>query len=127
KASTGTLGHLTDFGFAPGIAPLLRPAKAVGLAFTVRVPHLDATALHYAMSLVEPGEILVVDTTGQTTRAFLGAVTAYAALRAGVAAVVMDGMVTDWVDITRSGLQVWCRGTTSLTGKALSLEGALQV
>ena len=37
KASTGTLGHLTDFGFALGLAPLCRPAKAVGLAFTVRV------------------------------------------------------------------------------------------
>ncbi len=35
QMSTAALGHLTDFGFAEGLAPIFRPCKAVGRAFTV--------------------------------------------------------------------------------------------
>jgi len=127
KASTGTLGHLTDFGFASGLAPLCRPAKAVGLAFTVRIPDLDGTAVHYALSLARRGEVVVVDTSGQQARAAWGGVVNHAAIRAGIAGVVIDGPVTDWEEITASSLPVWCRGTTSVTARAITLEGAVEV
>src|SRR4051794_20067040 len=77
--TTGTLGHLTDFGFAEGLQPLTRPSKVVGIAFTVRMPQLDATAVHYALSLVERGEVLVIDTSGERRRAGWGGVVTYAA------------------------------------------------
>src|SRR5262245_7378659 len=72
SVTTGTLGHLTDFGFADGVSSLTRPQKAVGLAFTVRAPILDGTILHYAVNLVQPNEVLVIDTTGERRRAFWG-------------------------------------------------------
>lgn len=126
--TTGSLGHLTDFGFAQGLQPLVRPAKAVGLAYTVRVPHLDGVAIHYALSHVQPGEVLVIDTSGQRNRAAWGGVTAYAAVKAGVVGVVVDGPVTDWEEITESGPPVWCNGgTCSLTGRKMGLEGAVQM
>lgn len=126
--STGSLGHLTDFGYARGLQPLVRPAKAVGPALTVRIPQLDATAVHYALNLIEPGEVLVIDTCGERDRACWGGVVAHAAARAGVAAVIVDGPVTDWEEITESGPPVWCRGgTSSITGRRLSLEGAVLV
>lgn len=125
KASTGSLGHLTDFGYAAGLDALLRPQKAVGLAFTVRVPTLDGTAVHYALNLIEPGEVLVIDTCGERNRACWGGVVAHAAVRAGVAGVIVDGPITDWSEITASGPPVWCRGLSSITGRRLGLEGEL--
>jgi 4-hydroxy-4-methyl-2-oxoglutarate aldolase len=127
QVTTGSLGHLTDFGLVEGAMPLTRPAKAVGPAFTVRVPALDATAVHYALNLIEPGEMLVVDTCGERKRACWGGVVGHAALRAGVAGVVVDGPVTDWEELTESGLPVWCwhGATTALTGRRLGFEGAV--
>jgi regulator of RNase E activity RraA len=125
--STGSLGHLTDFGFAHGLDALTRPQKAVGPAFTVRIPILDGTAIHYAVSLVEPGEVLVIDTSGERDRACWGGVVAHAALRAGVAGVVVDGPITDWGEVTESGPPVWCRGLSAITGRRLGLEGEIQV
>jgi len=125
SASTGTLGHLTDFGYAVGLEALTRPQKAVGPAFTVRIPVLDGTAIHYAMNLVKPGEVLVIDTSGERLRACWGGVVAHAAMRAGVAGVIVDGPITDWGEVTESGPPVWCRGLSSLTGRRLGLEGEL--
>jgi 4-hydroxy-4-methyl-2-oxoglutarate aldolase len=129
RVTTGSLGHLTDFGFASGLLPLVRPQKVVGPAFTVRTPRLDATPVHYALNLVQPGDVLVIDTCGERTRACWGGVVAHAALRAGVAGVIIDGPITDWEEITASGPPVWCYGglTSSITGRRLGLEGALQV
>jgi 4-hydroxy-4-methyl-2-oxoglutarate aldolase len=125
QVTTGSLGHLTDFGYALGLQALTRPAKAVGRAFTVRIPRLDATIVHYALNLIEPGEVLVLDTSGERERACWGGVVGHAALRAGVAGVVVDGPVTDWEEITGSGPPVWCRGLSSITGRRLGLEGAV--
>jgi 4-hydroxy-4-methyl-2-oxoglutarate aldolase len=129
QVTTGSLGHLTDFGFAAGLQPLVRPAKAVGPAFTVRIPQLDAVAVHYALNHIEPGEVLVIDTCGERRRACWGGVVAHAAARAGVEAVIVDGPVTDWEEITVSGPPVWCQGgaTSSITGRRLGLEGAVLV
>jgi 4-hydroxy-4-methyl-2-oxoglutarate aldolase len=127
KVTTGSLGHLSDFGCVAGAQPLVRPAKAVGPAFTVRIPALDATAVHYALNLIEPGEVLVIDTCGERRRACWGGVAALAAMRAGVAGVIVDGPVTDWEEITVSGPPVWCWGgrTSAITGRRLGLEGAV--
>jgi 4-hydroxy-4-methyl-2-oxoglutarate aldolase len=126
--TTGTLGHLTDFGYANGLQPLVRPSKAVGVAFTVKIPGLDGTALHQALSLVEPGEFLVVDTAGQRSRAMWGGIVSHAAVRAGVVGVAVDSPIVDWTEIVELGLPVWCAGgTTSTTGRRLGLEGQIQV
>lgn len=125
--STGTLGHLTDFGFVDGLHPLVRPSKAVGVAFTVRLPQIDGVALHYGITEIRSGEVLVIDTSGERRRALWGGVVAHAAKLAGIAGVVVDGPITDWEEVTASGVPVWCRGTTSLTGRRLGVEGAVQV
>ncbi|HVB09862.1 MAG TPA: RraA family protein [Bacillota bacterium] len=127
KVGTATLGHLTDFGFAPGLHPFKRPAKVVGLAYTVHIPRLDSSALHYALGQIQPGEVIVVDTTGESMRSPWGGGVTYAAKRAGAAGAVVDGVLTDWEELMSYGLDVWSRGFTSLTTRGLGLEGALQV
>jgi 4-hydroxy-4-methyl-2-oxoglutarate aldolase len=128
RVSTGTLGHLTDFGYARGLEPLHRPAKAVGPAYTVNLPQLDGVAVHFALSHIAPGDVLVIATGGEDHRAYWGGVTAHAALTAGVAAVVVDGPINDWEEVTASGVPVWCNGRTCpVTGRKLGLEGSVQV
>lgn len=127
KVGTATLGHLTDFGFAPGLVPFKRPAKVVGLAYTIHIPRVDSSAVHYALTQVQPGEVMVVDTTGETMRSPWGGGVTYAAQKAGAAGAVVDGMLTDWEELMAYGLDVWARGFTSLTTRGLGLEGALQV
>ncbi len=116
--STGTVGHWRSLGHAPGLQPLLRPAHAVGPVVTARVSAFDASAVHYAVSILREGEVLVVDTGGETVRAPWGGGTSYAAYQAGAAGVVVDAPVTDWDEITAMGVHTWSRGTTSLTYRA---------
>ena len=125
--TTGTLGHLTDYGYARGLQPIVRPSKAVGTAFTIRLPGMDGTALHYALSVVQPGDFICIDTSGETIRALWGGVVAHAADAAGVVGVVIDGPIVDWQELVETGTPVWCRGTTSITGRRLGLEGQVQV
>ncbi len=127
RTSTGTLGHLTDFGYAEGLQPIVRPSKVVGLAYTIRLPQIDGIALHYAVGDAQPGDILVIDTSGERRRALWGGVVAHAAKRAGIAGVILDGPMTDWEEVLESGVPVWCRGTSSLTGRRLGVEGAVLV
>lgn len=127
KSSTGTLGHLTDFGFVEGLQPISRPAHAIGPAYTIHLPQVDGVALHYALGDVEAGEVLVIDTSGERRRATWGGVVAHAAMRAGVKGVLVDGPITDWEEVMATGIPVWCRGTTSLTGRRLGFAGEVQV
>lgn len=113
--STGTVGHWRSLGHAAGLQPLLRPAQAVGPVVTARVSAFDAASVHYAVSILQPGEVLVIDTGGETVRAPWGGGTSYAAFQASAAGVIVDGPVTDWDEITTMGVQTWSRGTTSLT------------
>jgi 4-hydroxy-4-methyl-2-oxoglutarate aldolase len=116
--STGTLGHWKSLGYAHGLEPLLRPAHAVGEVVTARISAFDASSVHYAVSLLQPGDVLVVDTGGETKRACWGGATSYAAYQAGAAGVIVDGPVTDWDEITIMGVPTWARGMTSLTYRA---------
>jgi len=76
---TSTLGHLRDFGFPKGLSPLRRPLAFAGPALTVRLPHLDSTALHVAVDALRPGDVLVVDQSGDADRSCFGGMVGYAA------------------------------------------------
>lgn len=62
--------------------------------------------------LAEPGDVAVMDCGGATDAAVVGALSARWALKAGVAACVVDGAVRDTASIRDVGLPVWCAGTS---------------
>lgn len=68
QVSVSTLGHLTDFGFPTGLTPLFRSAKIVGPAVTVRIPHIDHTAVHVAIDHLRPVAVLPPDTVTDVAR-----------------------------------------------------------
>jgi regulator of RNase E activity RraA len=92
----------------------------VGRAVTVRVADADAYATNRALALLEPGDVLVVETGGDLAHAPVGAVTGCAAMCRGAAGVVVDGVVTDVVELRAAGLPVFARGTSILTAKRIA-------
>lgn len=128
QVETATLGHVLHHGFLdPAIKPVLEGMRIAGTALTVRIPGPDSTLLHQALGMARPGDVLVIDRCGDTRHACWGGVTTRAARQAGIAAVVIDGPATDFSEIRRAELPVWCRGASSLTTKFLSLESAINV
>jgi regulator of RNase E activity RraA len=123
---TSTLGHLRDHGFPRGLTPLRRPLRFVGCAVTVRLPHLDSTALHVAVDELRPGDVLVVDQSGDTRSCF-GGMVAYTASARGAVGAVIAGSVNDVPEILELGLPVFSSGVSSRTTRILGIEGAINV
>ncbi|KJZ16582.1 S-adenosylmethionine: 2-demethylmenaquinone methyltransferase [Halomonas sp. S2151] len=123
--ATSTLGHFSDFGAIASLEPLHRPVRLVGTALTVRIPHVDGAIIREALTLARPGDVLVIDVSGDHRRACWGEFRAYAALTKGLAGVVTNGAVTDRETLSRLTLPMFAAGTSPLTTRSLSLEGEI--
>lgn len=127
EVCTSTLGHLRDYGFPKGLHPLVRPTRFVGTAVTVRIPHMDSTAVHVAVDDLRPGDVLVVEHSGDTSRSCFGGMVAYAAKARGAVGGLFDGPVNDFDEIVALGFPVYSRGVTPHTTRQLGIEGAINV
>jgi regulator of RNase E activity RraA len=128
QVETATVGHILHSGFvAPDVRAVLPEKRIAGTAVTVQIPGADSTLLHHALGLVRPGDVLVIDRCGDTRHACWGGVVTQVAKAAGVAAAIIDGPATDFIEIRQHEMPVWCRGPSSLTTKLLGLPSALNV
>jgi regulator of RNase E activity RraA len=113
-----TLGHFLETGFADAQLRAMVPnVKVVGRALTLSLVGADAIAVNQALALLQPGDVLVIDTGGDWQHAPVGAVTSCAASCAGAMGIVVDGVVTDLLELREAGLPVFARGTSLLTTK----------
>ena len=124
RAEPATIGHFLHSNFMdPALRAVLPEARIAGTAVTLRIPALDGTVMGYALGQVRPGDVLVVDRCGDMRHACFGGVVAYATMKAGAAGVIIDGMATDFAEIRRYGVPVWCRGPSAITTKRIGLAG----
>jgi 3-hexulose-6-phosphate synthase/6-phospho-3-hexuloisomerase len=93
-------------------------AHMAGPAFTVRVHTADILMVAEALSDCGKGEVLVIDGQGELNTALWGELTTLAALRKGLAGVVIDGAVRDIAAIRRSTLPVFARAVVPNAGGA---------
>lgn len=100
---------------APGVA---------GVALTVRCRPGDNLAIHLALAAAQPGDILVVDYGGDTTTGPFGEIMAFAAQKAGIRGLVIDGAVRDSAAIVQMGFATFCRGV-AIPGTIKSDRGAV--
>lgn len=126
KVQTSTLGHLRDYGFPRGVSPLQKTGNCVGPAITVRLPHMDSTALHVAVDELRPGDVLVVEQSGDDRSAFGGMVGTTAQAR-GAAGVIVTGAVNDVRELLELQLPIYCSGVSARTTRILGIEGAINV
>lgn len=125
---TATLGHFLESGFmAPSVQGLLPGRRVFGPALTVRMQGDDGAMLTEALSVAQPGQIIVIDRCGDLRHACWGAVTTVAAKARGVVGAVIDGFVTDRAAIEAEDFPVWCRGRSPITTKPRGLGGDYNV
>lgn len=125
KVCPSTVGHMTDFGFLKGLQPIKRPIRFAGNAVTVRIPHMDSTAVHVALEHVQEGDVIVVDMSGDTDRSCWGGMVSYAAKAKKVAGVVIGGCINDVPEILELDLAVFSLGVSPITTRLLGIEGEI--
>ncbi len=87
-------------------------AACAGPALPVYTRAGDNLAVHRALDVAQPGDVLVVNGQGDTTRALLGGLMARRARTLGLAGIVVDGAVRDVDEIESVGLPVFARAST---------------
>lgn len=96
----------------PQLRGLLAGRGFAGPAFTVEEMEAGNLMSHLALKYVQPGDVLVIDGKGVTTRAGWGGLQTYSASRKGVAAIVLDGAIRDAADAGKYGVPIFCRGVS---------------
>ncbi|MNK10680.1 4-hydroxy-4-methyl-2-oxoglutarate aldolase [compost metagenome] len=83
-----------------------------GTAFTVRVRPGDNLMIHKALTMVRPGDVLVIDGGGDLTQALVGGLMRTTCVARGLAGLVIDGAVRDVVEWAADGMPLFARGHT---------------
>lgn len=121
-----TIGHLCDHGHVHGLQPVVRPVRLLGNALTVALPAIDGSVIREALLLAQPGDVLVIEMAeGDRQRACWGELRTLAALKKGLAGVVVAGCVTDLRALTGLGLPAFSLGPSALTTRSLGLGGTV--
>jgi regulator of RNase E activity RraA len=107
-----------------GIRPVWPVPRTIGAALTVWCHSGDNLMLHKAISLAQPGDVIVMNTQGNTVNAGFGELLATSAVRTGVRAVIVDGVVRDAEALERLALPVYSRG---LSPNGCNKDGAGEV
>jgi len=94
-----------------GIRSMAKGARAAGSALTVRLGQNSNLLLHAALSIAEPGDVLVVDAGGAQAAVF-GEIMSTVALATGVAGLVVDGLTRDSDRYKEVGFPIFARGCT---------------
>lgn len=117
-----------------GLLPYHNGSPLVGTALTIKTREGDNQIIHQALKQVQPGQVIVVDGAGDTSRALIGEIIAEHALARGAAGFVIDGAIRDVETISKMGLPVFARGVShlgpyktgpGLIGQAIACAGSV--
>lgn len=115
------------------IKPLAPHMAVAGPAITVEVRPGDNLAIHAAMAVAKPGDVLVIDGKGDLSCALLGEIMATQAQASGIAGIIIDGAVRDAETLSKQSFPVFAAGlnpcgpTKFIPGRvnhAISVAGA---
>lgn len=93
-----------------GLKPFHGNRHMCGRALTVRVRPGDNLMILKAIQLSQPGDVLVIDGSGDMTRAVIGGIMRAMAIKAGIVGVVVNGAIRDADDWLEGNLPVYALG-----------------
>ena len=102
--------------------PLSPQMKVAGPAITVEVRPGDNLAIHAALAIAQPGDVLVVDGKGDISCALLGEIMATQAEASGIAGIIIDGAVRDADALAQGSYPVFAAGLNP-SGPTKSIPG----
>ncbi|SAK84876.1 diguanylate cyclase [Caballeronia glebae] len=115
------------------VKPLAPTMKVAGPAITVEVRPGDNLAIHAALAVAKPGDVIVVDGKGDVSCALIGEIMATQAHATGIAGFVIDAAVRDSHELAQGDFPVFsaglnpCGPTKSVAGRVnfpISVAGA---
>jgi 4-hydroxy-4-methyl-2-oxoglutarate aldolase len=132
KLSTTNVSDAMDSlgikGSTYGIRPMTEQwGKVVGQAVTVKMTAAGETkSKHHlgmkAISLANPGDIIIIDNGGRVDTSCWGGILANSAKVKGVKAVIIDGACRDLDDCIEADFPVYARGTVVATARGRIME-----
>jgi RraA family protein len=126
RVSASTIARLSEFESTdisdslnrmfvidPAIRNVVDEQPLFGPAVTVKVFPGDNLMVHKALDVAQPGDIIVIDTSGNPRNAVMGDMIGNKAKSRGIAGFVVDGLVRDLAGLLEIGLPVYAVGVTS--------------
>lgn len=128
KLPPASIGHVLDHEFMDNdLRPLSRKFAFCGPAVTVRCYGSDSAIVHYAVDSAAEGDVVVVDRLGDMHYACWGGGVSLAAKTKGIAGAIVDGKLTDRIEIEEMEFHVFGRGLSAVTTRAPGESGELNV
>ncbi|MEX3691300.1 RraA family protein [Paraburkholderia sp. BR14263] len=92
------------------VKPVAPGMKVAGPAFTVEVRQGDNLAIHAALAIAKPGDVIVVDGKGDLSCALIGEIMTTQAHESGLGGLVLDAAVRDSAELAKNGFPVFAAG-----------------
>jgi 4-hydroxy-4-methyl-2-oxoglutarate aldolase len=110
----------------PYMRPIYPTARVAGSAVTVLCHPGDNLMIHAAIEVCQPGDVMVVVTTSESTCALFGELLATSCRAHGVRGLIIEAGIRDVTDLTAMDFPVWAKAINPI-GPLKAVAGSVNV
>lgn len=114
KIEAATIGHICDdYVSEESFCVNYVNTRFAGTAVTVSIEEEDAAVLHYALDLLRPNDLLVVNVAPEISRSCWGLIMHTFATNKQISGAIVNGNITDIYSIRNSGIPIAFKNATA--------------